>query len=142
MNTHCTLDCYSEAMHNEQLHKPYGYELVLDLHECNPDTFTRSNIDTYFTELCKVLEMQKCVVHFWDDLDLPLEEHETLPHLKGTSAVCFISTSSIVIHTLDILKAAYINIFSCKSLDEKVAQEFSERWFNGSAKNASFLGRG
>ena len=30
---------------------PYGYELVLDLHGCNPRRFNRKDIDDYFTEL-------------------------------------------------------------------------------------------
>ena len=83
--------------------EPYGCELVLDLHGCNPEKFNRADIDAYFTELCRRIDMEKCEVHFWDDEGLPPEECQTLPHTKGTSAVCFILTSSIVIHTLDIL---------------------------------------
>ena len=32
--------------------RSYGAELILDLHHCNPDTFTRSHLDKYFTKLC------------------------------------------------------------------------------------------
>ena len=88
--------------------KPYGSELVLGLHGCNPEKFNRADIDAYFTELCRRIDMTKCEVHFWDDEGLPPEECQTLPHTKGTSAVCFIVTSSIVIHTLDILEAVYV----------------------------------
>ena len=42
-------------------------------------------------------------------------------------------TSNIVIHTLDILKAVYLNVFSCKEFDGKIVKEFSEKWFNGKA---------
>ena len=99
---------------NKKITAPYGHELTLDLHGCNPSTFNRDSIDRYFTELCELIDMQRCEVHFWDDVGLPPEECQTLPHTKGTSAVCFILTSSIVIHPLDILKAVYVNIFSCK----------------------------
>ena len=71
----------------------YGYELILDLHGCNPTTFTRDHLDRYFTKLCDLIEMEKCEVHFWDDVDVPPEEQQTEPHTKGTSAVCFILTA-------------------------------------------------
>ena len=66
----------------------YGYELILDIHECVPDTFNRTSIDTYFTELCSIVNMEKCEVHFWDDVGIPKEQRQTEPHTKGTSAVC------------------------------------------------------
>ena len=119
----------------------YGYELILDLHHCNPKTFTRKHIDLYFTELCKLIQMQKCEVYFWDDIGLPPEEHQTLPHTKGTSAVCFILTSSIVVHTLELLQAVYVNIFSCRDFDADVAEEFTKSWFEASSGNSKFLQR-
>lgn len=108
---------------------PYGWELILDLHECNPAKFTRGHLECYFTEFCGLIDMEKCEVQFWDDVGMPLQERQTLPHTKGTSAVCFILTSSIVIHTLDILKAVYINIFSCKAFDSDLAADFTREWF-------------
>ena len=30
----------------------YGWELTLDLHGCNPSTFTRECLDRYFSRLC------------------------------------------------------------------------------------------
>jgi S-adenosylmethionine/arginine decarboxylase-like enzyme len=120
---------------------PYGYELVLDLHCCDPAMFTRPRIDDFFTELCDLIEMERCEVHFWDDVGLPLEEQQTQPHTKGTSAVCFILTSSIVIHTLDLLGAVYINIFSCKAFDRNAARTFAEKWFAAHDCHEAFLTR-
>jgi len=111
----------------------YGKELILDLHNCNPEKFTRESIGDYFVELCDLIDMQRADLHWWDDLDLPEEERETEPHLKGTSAIQFITTSNITIHTLDILKNVYLNIFSCKNFDTDVAKNFSEKWFEGQA---------
>jgi S-adenosylmethionine/arginine decarboxylase-like enzyme len=119
----------------------YGVELILDLHGCDPATFTRGSLDRFFTELCDVIKMERCVVHFWDDVGVPEEERQTLPHTKGTSAVCFILTSSIVIHTLDILEAVYLNIFSCKPFDPVVATAFAKNWFCAQDVNPSFLTR-
>jgi S-adenosylmethionine/arginine decarboxylase-like enzyme len=121
--------------------KPYGFELVLDLHSCDVRRFNRSSIDQFFTELCDLIDMEKCEVHFWDDIGVPPKERQTLPHTKGTSAVCFILTSSIVIHTLDLLGAAYVNIFSCKSFDAAVARQFTQDWFGAKNCRESFLTR-
>lgn len=119
----------------------YGLELVLDLHGCDANTFNRVSIDDYFTQLCDLIDMEKCVVHFWDDIGVPTEDQQTLPHTKGTSAVCFILTSSIVIHTLDLLGAVYINIFSCKSFDPVAARQFTEGWFRATSCRETFLTR-
>lgn len=121
--------------------KTYGYELVLDLHECDPGTFNRKSIDRFFTELCKTIDMEKCEVHFWDDVGVPIDEQQTEPYTKGTSAVCFILTSTIVIHTLDLLKTVFVNIFSCKEYDPEVAAEFTKNWFKGEIQNTSFIER-
>ena len=105
--------------------KKYGSELILDLHNCDPTTFNRKYIRKYFIELCKVIDMQRAKLSWWDDHGVAPEEQQTLPHLKGTTAVQFIMTSNIVIHTLDLLGAVYVNIFSCKDFDPKIAAEFT-----------------
>ena len=114
---------------NDRAVTPYGLELVLDLHGCNTSKFNRTDIDAYFTEICQRIDMQKCEVHFWDDVGVSPDEQQTLPHTKGTSAVCFILTSSIVIHTLDMLEAAYVNVFSCNKFDADLAAAFTREWF-------------
>jgi S-adenosylmethionine/arginine decarboxylase-like enzyme len=119
--------------------RPYGYELILDLHGCESKLFTRWYLRKFFDELCKIIEMQKCIVHFWDDVGVPNAERQTQAHTKGTSAVCFILTSSIVIHTLDLLDAVYLNIFSCKEFDRNKAQEFAKNWFRANQCYAHFL---
>jgi len=129
----------SKSIHREI--KLYGYELVLDLHDCNTNKFNRSNIESYFTEICRRISMTKCEVHFWDDVGVPEDEKQTSPKTKGTSAVCFILTSSIVIHTLDILKIVYVNIFSCKEFDPDVAAKFSQNWFEAGSYRTNFLSR-
>ena len=121
--------------------KTYGYELVLDVHTCDSSTFNRDSIDRFFTELCKLIAMEKCEVHFWDDLGMLMEEHQTDPRTKGTSAVCFILTSTIVIHTLDLLKTVYVNIFSCKTYDADMVADFTKAWFRGEIQNSTFIER-
>lgn len=121
--------------------KCYGYELILDLHRCDSSTFNRDSIEGFFTELCELIEMEKCEVHFWDDVGVPIDEQQTDSQTKGTSAVCFILTSTIVIHTLELLETVYVNIFSCKTFNPRVATEFAISWFNGEIESSNFLER-
>ena len=109
--------------------EPYGQELILDLHGCDIARFTREAIEKYFVELCHLINMERCDLHFWDDVDVLKEEQQTHPKTKGTSAVQFILTSTIVIHTLDLMKSAYVNIFSCKEFDTDEAAKFTANWF-------------
>ena len=125
----------------KKISKNYGKELILDLHECNPAKFNRKMLTKYFEELCTLIDMQRCELFFWDDEGLPPEECQTLPHLKGTSAVQFIMTSNVTIHTLDLMGNVYLNIFSCKDFDPKTAEEFSRAFFEGNVKHATVIDR-
>jgi S-adenosylmethionine/arginine decarboxylase-like enzyme len=121
--------------------EPYGSELILDLHGCDVSTFTRQSLKAYFIRLCEAIDMERADLHFWDDEGVPPEEQQTSPHTKGVSAVQFILTSSIVIHTLELLEAAYVNIFSCKAFDRDVAEKLTKEWFGAKDCRATFLER-
>ena len=120
----------------------YGKELILDLRDCEPVAFTRESIEQFFIELCKEIDMERGPLYWWDDLHTPKGEEETEPHLVGTSAVQFITTSNITIHTLTLLRAVYLNIFSCKSFDAIVAAKFAEDWFLGKISRHTVVMRG
>jgi len=111
--------------------KNYGKELIIDLHDCDPSTFNRKSLRRFFVEFCDLIDMKRAKLTWWDDYNVPLEERQTEPHLKGTSAVQFIMTSNIVIHTLDLMGAVYINVFSCKTFDTETAKKFISGWFKG-----------
>lgn len=119
----------------------YGKEVILDLHDCNPSMFTRPRLECFFIMLCDRIDMERQKLVWWDDLDTPEEEKETEPHLVGTSAVQFIKTSNITIHTLDILERVYLNVFSCKDFDENEVKAFAEEWFEGRVINFRLIGR-
>ncbi|MGA2296076.1 MAG: S-adenosylmethionine decarboxylase [FCB group bacterium] len=121
--------------------KTYGKELILDIHNCDSSNFNRKNIKKYFVELCNLIDMERCKLCWWDDHNVPQEEKQTEAHTKGTTAVQFILTSNITIHTLDMLKNVYINIFSCKEFDEKVVEKFSKEWFNGEVVSSNLIKR-
>lgn len=119
--------------------KTYGQELILDLHGCAASRFTRSAIVRFCAELCELIDMERCDLHFWDDVGVPEAERQSDPKTKGTSAVQFILTSTIVIHTLDLMKAAYVNIFSCKEFDTDQAARFTARWFGSTDWTANVV---
>lgn len=119
----------------------YGKELILDLHNCNPQKFNRKELKRYFKELCILIDMHPTKLVWWDDVGVAENEKQTQAHTKGTSAVQFIITSSIVIHTLDILKSVYINIFSCKDFSAEVALKFTKDFFEGEVVNFLMVDR-
>ena len=119
----------------------YGHELILDLHQCDIGTFTRKSIGEYFDELCEVIGMQAEDRHFWDDEGLLPEHCQTNPKTCGVSAVQFILTSTIVVHTLTKLNAVYVNIFSCKDFDEDAANRFTIQWFRARQHHSTSVAR-
>jgi S-adenosylmethionine decarboxylase len=119
----------------------YGQELILDLHGCDTGTFTRGEIERFCEELCELIDMERCDLHFWDDVGVLEEDQQTQPKTKGTSAVQFILTSTIVIHTLDLMKAVYVNVFSCKDFDTDKAAAFTAEWFGSSDWTANVVVR-
>lgn len=109
----------------------YGYSSVLDVVECDSGTFTRESIERFMIELCDTIDMEREDLHFWDYEGDP-EGYAAAPtHLRGVSAVQFIKTSSIVIHTLDDLRVVFIDLFSCKEYDPHVVKALVESHFKG-----------
>jgi S-adenosylmethionine/arginine decarboxylase-like enzyme len=125
----------------DRVARPYGWELILDLHGCDTKLFNRTSIDAFFTELCDLIGMEKCDVHFWDDVGVADDEKQTSPLTTGTSAVCFILTSTIVIHTLDLLGTVFVNIFSCRSFEPDAARDFTVSWFRASGCGDTWIER-
>ena len=122
-------------------HERYGKELILDLHGCDSAKFNRQDLQDYFEGLCELIDMERCDLHFWDDVGLAKDERQVDPKTKGTSAVQFILTSTIVIHTLDLMDAAYVNVFSCKPFDADEAAAFTAKWFDSSDWKATVVAR-
>ena len=111
--------------------KNFGKELIIDLHECNSEKFTRHHINEFFKGLCKEIDMVACKQAWWDYTNDAEAYNKAPDHLKGTSAVQFIMTSNITIHTLDVTKNVYLNIFSCKDFSDIDAMVFSIEFFEG-----------
>ena len=119
----------------------YGVHLTLDLHSCNPEKFNRKDIEEFFKQLCEKIKMIRADLHWWDDVGVPKEEQQIEAHTMGSSAVQFILTSSIVIHSLSYLRSSYIDIFSCKPFNAKQAENFAKKWFESSTVISHFITR-
>jgi len=124
--------------------KTYGKELILDLFDCDTSVNDVISIEQFFIGLCDLIDMERAVdpdtghnlAWYWT------EGPEEEPHIVGTSAVQFIRTSNITVHTLSQLKTVYLNIFSCKDFDSRAAVRFSAAFFAGRIKNSITLERG
>lgn len=132
---------------------PYGCELILDMHGCDVSRFNRKHIKRYCKALCQAIDMVKCKLVFWDDKwiiilnkILPWRwlwpvEVQTNPKTTGVSAVQFILTSSVVMHSLTKRKAMYINIFSCKEFSPDIAEALTKSWFSAEECSSRFIKR-
>ncbi len=122
----------------------YGRELILDLYKCEKSCrFNREDIEEFLIKLCDLVDMEREDLHFWDYTEVRQDQIPyDQPHLVGTSAVQFISTSDIVIHTLDMLDECYINLFTCKPFDELKAVNFIVEYFGSQQYEYTAIVRG
>lgn len=119
----------------KKIKKPiYGYELIIDLFECDPRVITsQTKLQEYVDKLCKLIKMKKygktILAHFG-------ENH---PHTKGYSLIQLIETSSITGHFSELWNSAYINIFSCKKYDYTLAKKFTKQFFKAKRMKSRFI---
>ena len=113
------------------MEQQYGKELILDIHRCDVSKFNRKDIEIYLKKLCELINMDREDLHFWDYEGDPVGYERAPDHLKGVSCVQFITTSNITIHALDVLRKIFINIFSCRDFDCKIARDFTRDYFDG-----------
>ena len=106
----------------------YGIELIMDMSGCDITKFNRESLKEYAEELCDEIDMELALEpFFWDEENGGATDD---PHLKGISMLQFIETSNITIHTLTLLKTAFINVFSCKTFDINIVEEFTKNFFS------------
>ena len=114
----------------------FGYELVMDLFDCDKKIISsKKKLQEYTDKLCKLIKMKK-----YGKTLLPYfgEKEE---FTKGYSLVQLIETSSITGHFSEHWKTAYINIFSCKEYNSDIAKEFTKKFFKAKKIKARLLVR-
>lgn len=120
----------------------YGKELIIDLYGCSIEKFNRQGLTQYFEELCDLIKMEREKLEFWDYEDCPEEKLLAPIHLDGTTAVQFISTSNITIHTLDKINEILINVFSCKKFNCQDVLNFTIKFFEAKESDSQVIVRG
>lgn len=113
--------------------RPYGIELILDLHGCNLEhiskdlgRFAKNNLEDFFTSICRITKMKRHGKPLW------WIDTSGTPHLHGISAVQFVETSNIVCHVLPILGAVYLNIFTCKIFKPEPVIKYCKKYWKAS----------
>jgi len=116
--------------------KPWGQHLVLDLGGCNESICRKEDISDFVKELVREIKMiaygEPVIVHF--------AEHSY--EAAGYSLVQLIETSAIMGHFSDNNRDAYLDIFSCKSIDKDAAIRVVKKHFAPQQVRAAFLDRG
>ncbi len=114
----------------------WGYHLLLDIRGCNRESIKNKAVLTSFVkELVEKIEMKA--------YGEPILEHFAThnPLAAGYSLLQLIETSSITGHFVDANGDAYIDIFSCKTFDEKTAIDVIEKYFSPEEVSFKFLQR-
>lgn len=116
--------------------KTYGYELVMDLYDCDIEVLaSKKKLKEYVGTLCRLIKMKKfgktLIPYFGDNA----------AYTKGYSLVQLIETSSITGHFSELWKTAYINIFSCLKYDSEKAKKFTKEFFKAKKTRSRFLTR-
>jgi len=112
----------------------WGKSLHIDLFGCEQKTFRKNSLKKFCRLLCDEIGMKPHGV--------ARVKRFGQGKLRGNSALQFIKTSSIAIHTDDFQKRAFIDIFSCKDFNELSAKAFSKKYFLAKKSKASILMRG
>ena len=116
---------------------PWGQHLILDMNGCNQELLAnKQNIIQWTQELIKAIDMvaygEPVIEHF------ATHSHEA----AGYTMVQLIETSAISAHFAENIGQVYIDIFSCKSFDNKIAREICEKYFEPALINQNVLMRG
>ncbi|MDD4183595.1 MAG: S-adenosylmethionine decarboxylase [Candidatus Omnitrophica bacterium] len=116
--------------------KVFGYELVMDLSDCDLSVMSsKKKLAEYVDKLCRLIKMKK-----YGKVQLPYFGLEK-PQTKGYSLLQFIETSSITGHFSEYWRKSYINIFSCKPYNHRLAANFTKEFFGSKHAKIRFLVR-
>ena len=112
----------------------WGYHLILDCYDGDKELITNGeNIAAFAKTLVKRINMKAYgepqVIHFGED------------DKQGYTLVQLIETSSITAHFVDSSGDFYLDIFSCKKVDEDIAIGVVNKYFEPKKIKKHFLTR-
>ena len=119
-------------------HRPYGWEVILDLQHCNPTTLaSKARLIEFVEHLCaNVIAMRR----FGEPLIEWFGSAED--GTDGYTVVQLIEWSSVVGHFSSSRQTAHLNIFSCRPFDSRSVELFARDFFDGSISMVTRLERG
>jgi S-adenosylmethionine/arginine decarboxylase-like enzyme len=104
--------------------KIYGKELILDLYDCDPKVIrSKKKILEYSNKICNLIKIKKYGKPICERFGFSQD------FTVGYSLVQLIESSSITAHFSELWNRAFINIFSCKIFNDKVATDFTKKFF-------------
>lgn len=113
----------------------WGMLTSIDLKNCDPNSIrSDKHIRNYVKELCNVIHMKRFG-------KTQLEYFGPTEDVQGYSMFQYIETSSIAGHFANKTNSAYIDIFSCKPYDPKLAASFTAKSFGTNDFTYSILMR-
>lgn len=114
--------------------KSWGYHLIVDAAQCDSKSISSKKvIETFIKKLVPAIDMISYgaprIVRFGEGNKL------------GYTLVQLIQTSCISAHFCEENNSVYLDIFSCKSFDPKVALRIFDECFHSGKKRVRFLKR-
>src|SRR5208337_2562219 len=113
-------DAYMRADINGQ--KYYGKHLMITAVACNENLLDIPAVSRFIKELVPRIDMvpygDLIIARFGEGIEV------------GISAVQLIVTSAITMHTNDIYRDLYLDVFSCKWFDEAIIVEMIKEFFS------------
>ena len=116
----------------------FGYELLLDLYGCKLGVCEDlTHCYNFLDEIVGFLGMEKQAPP-----SIFRSDATRFPDKAGLSGWVPLIESSIVIHTLTQKDFITVDIYCCRSFDQKKAEEFCRRYFGPSQVETQFVERG
>ena len=109
----------------------YGKHLILSARNCNEDIRSTSLVTQFIERIVPQINM---VAH-----GAPIVERCGQGIEVGLSGVQLIETSAIVLHTNDMARDLYLDVFSCKGFNEEAVLELVDEAFHPQAINYQVL---
>lgn len=114
--------------------KSWGYHLIVDAAQCDSKCISSKKvIETFIKKLVPAIDM----IAYGAPRIVRFGEGNT----EGYTLVQLIQTSCISAHFSEETNSVYLDIFSCKSFDPKVALRIFDEYFHSGKKRVRFLKR-
>jgi len=101
--------------------KYYGKHLMVTAIACNDNLLDLSSVSRFITEMVPRIDMvpygDLVIARFGEGIE------------EGISAVQLIVTSAITIHTNDMMRDLYLDVFSCKWFEEDTVIDMIKEFF-------------